>query len=56
MVWNENYPNGRVDDSTRDMINMDQAGVKIEATHPKYAKGFFWERSHFDGSYNRDKN
>jgi len=55
MFWNENYPNDRANVSTRDMIDMDQAGMKIEATNPKYAKGVSWERSHFDGSYNRDK-
>ena len=44
--WNENYPNGRADVSTRNMVDMDQAGMKTEAINPKYAKGVSWERSH----------
>ena len=28
--WTANYPHGRADVSTRDMIDMDQAGMKID--------------------------
>ena len=53
--WHEIYPHGRADVLTSDMIDMDQAGMKIEASNPRYGKTVLWQRSHFDGSYNRDK-
>ena len=55
LFWNENYPLGRADVLTRDMIDMDECGLKIEATNPRYGKSVTWERCHTDGSYNRDK-
>ena len=38
MFWDWTYPNGRADVSTRDMIDMDQAGMKIEALNPRFGK------------------
>ncbi len=55
MFWDLNYPHGRADVSTRDMIDMDQAGMKIEATNPHYGKVVLWERCHIDGAYNRNR-
>ena len=55
MFWDWTYPNGRVDVSTRDMIDMDQAGMKIEASNPRFGKAVSWQRCHLDGSYNRDR-
>ena len=53
--WTANYPHGRANVSTRDMIDMDQAGMKIEATNPQFGKTVSWERCHFDGAYNRER-
>ena len=53
--WTMPYPFGRADVRTQDMIDMDQCGMKIEATNPHYGKSLSWERCHFEGSYNRDK-
>jgi len=55
MFWDWNYPHGRANVRTRDMIDMDQAGMKIEATNPHFGKTVSWERCHFDGAYNRDR-
>ena len=53
--WHSNYPHGRADVNTRDMIDMDQAGMKIEGSNPNFGKTVSWERCHFDGAYNRDR-
>ena len=37
------------------MVDMDQAGMKTEASNPRYGKTVSWQRCHFEGSYNRDK-
>ena len=36
-------------------IDMDQAGMKIEATNPHFGKTVSWERCHFEVAYNRDR-
>lgn len=54
MFWNLPYPLGCADVSTRDMIDMDQAGLKIEASNPHFGKTVSCERCHFEGAYNRD--
>lgn len=53
--WTNNYPFGRADIRTRDMIDMDEAGFKIEATNPSWGKSVSWSRCHTDGSYNRER-
>ena len=53
--WKGYYPHGCANVLTSNMINMDQAGIKIEASNPKFGKAVSWQRSHFDGSYNWDK-
>ena len=53
--WRKNYPLGRADVLTKDMIDMDQAGMKIEASNPNFGKCVSWERCHFDGAYNREQ-
>jgi len=55
MFWDWNYPKGRVDVSTHDMINMDQAGMKIEASDPCFGKAVSWQRCHVYRAYNRDR-
>jgi hypothetical protein len=37
------------------MIDIDECGLKIEATNPKYGKCVSWERCWNDGAYNRDR-
>ena len=49
--WHSNYPEGRADVSTRDIIDTDQAGMKIEESNPNFGKTVSWERCHFDGLY-----
>lgn len=53
--WNSNYPVGRANVRTRDMIDMDEAGFKIESTNPKFGKTVSWLRCYLEGEYNRDK-
>lgn len=53
--WTLNYPFGRNNIRTRDMIDMDEAGFKIEATNPCYGKSVSWSRCHTEGAYNRDR-
>lgn len=55
MFWDWGYPFGRADVSTRDMIDMDEAGFKIEASNPNFGKAASFERCHIEGAYNRDK-
>lgn len=55
VFWTRNYPMGRANVRTIDMIDMDEAGMKIEATNPKFGKCVSWERCHTEGAYNRDK-
>ena len=37
------------------MIDMDQAGMKIEASNPHFGKTVSRERCHFEGAYNCDR-
>jgi len=55
MFWTWNYPFGRADVNTSDMIDMDECGLKIEASNPSFGKCVSWERCHFDGAYNRER-
>ena len=41
--WHFNYPHGRDDVSTRDMLDMDQAGMKLEGSNKKFGKTVLWE-------------
>lgn len=53
--WNQPYPFGATNVRTRDMIDMDQAGFKIEATNRKFGKVVSWERCYIEGQYLRDE-
>lgn len=55
LFWTANYPLGRADVRTQDMIDIDECGLKIEATNPRYGKCVSWERCWNDGEYNRDR-
>jgi hypothetical protein len=37
------------------MIDVDECGLKIDASNPNFGKCVSWERCHFDGAYNREK-
>ncbi len=54
LFWRANYPHGREDVRTRDMIDMDEAGFKVEASNPKFGKVVSWLRCYLEGQYNRD--
>jgi len=54
MFWYDNYPFGRANIRTSDMIDMDQAGFKIESTNPGFGKTVSWLRCDDAGQYNRD--
>ena len=53
--WNANYPFGRANIRTKDMIDMDEAGFKIEATNYGRGKSVSWSRCHTEGAYNRER-
>ena len=55
LFWTANYPLGRANISTRDMIDIDECGLKSEATNPKYGKCVSFERCWNDGAYDREK-
>ena len=55
MFWNRDYPFGRANIRTRDKIDMDQAGFKIEATNPSFGKTVSWLRCDDKGQYNHDR-
>jgi hypothetical protein len=55
VFWNHNYPLGRADVQTQDMIDVDEAGFKIESTNPSFGKTVSWLRCYLEGEYNRDK-
>ncbi len=40
---------------TQDMINVDEAGFKIETTNPRFGKTVLWLLCYLEGEYNRDK-
>jgi hypothetical protein len=37
------------------MIDVDEAGFKIESTNPSFGKTVSWLRCYLEGEYNRDK-
>lgn len=53
--WTMNYPFGRANIRTCDMIDMDEAGFKIESTNTKFGKAVSWLRVWTEGQYLRDK-
>lgn len=55
LFWTANYPLGRADIRTQDMIDIDECGMKIEATNPRFGKCVSWERCWIQGAYNRDR-
>ncbi len=55
MVWLRNYPFGRADINTSDMIDMDACGLKIENSNSLCGKCVSWERCHFEGAYNQER-
>jgi hypothetical protein len=55
LFWTANYLLGRANVSTRDMIDIDECGMKIEATNPRFGKCVSWERCWIEGAYNRDR-
>jgi hypothetical protein len=42
VFWNHNYPLGWADVQTQDMIDVDEAGLKIESTNPSFGKTVSW--------------
>jgi len=42
VFWNHNYPLGRADIQTQDIIDVDKAGFKIESTNPCFGKTGLW--------------
>ena len=40
---------------TQDMIDLDEAGFKIESTNPNFGKTVTWMRCYLVGEYNREK-
>jgi hypothetical protein len=55
VFWNHNYPFGRADVRTQDIIDVDEAGFKIESTNPSFGKTVSWSRCYLEGEYNRDR-
>ena len=55
VFWNHNYPLGRAEVHMQDMIDVDEAGFKIESTNPSFGKTVSWLRCYLVGEYNRDK-
>ncbi len=55
MFWDWDYPFGRANVHTRDMIDVDESGMKIEASNHKFGKAVSFHRCHIDGAYNRDR-
>ena len=55
MFWLWNYPVGRADVATSDVIDMDECGLKIEKSNPSFGKCVSWEGCHFEGAYNRER-
>ena len=51
MFFNDNYPFGRANVRTQDMIDLDEAGFKIECTNPKFGKMVTWSRCYLEGEY-----
>ncbi len=39
----------------QDMIDVNEAGFKIESTNPNFGKTVSWLRCYLEGEYNRDK-
>ena len=44
VFWNQNNPLGWADVQTQDMIDVDEAGFKIESTNPSFGKTVSWLR------------
>ena len=55
MYWLWNYPFGKVDVATSDMIDMYECGFKIETSNLSFGKCVLWERCHFEGAYNQER-
>ncbi len=55
VFWNQNYPLGRADVRTQDMIDVDEAGFKIEHTNPNFGKTVSWLQCYLKGEYNHNK-
>lgn len=55
MFWNLPYPLGWANIRTKDMIDMDKAGFKVEASNPKFGKTVLWQCCYLEGEYNCDK-
>ena len=46
---------GRANVHTHDMIDVDESGMKIEASNPHFGKTVSFHRCHIDGAYNRER-
>ncbi len=55
VFWNQNYPLGQADVRTQDMIDIDEAGFKIEHTNPNLGKTVSWLQCYLEGEYNHNK-
>jgi hypothetical protein len=53
--WTFNNPFGRANVRTKDMIDVDEAGFKIENTNPSFCKTVPWLCCYLEGEYNQDK-
>jgi hypothetical protein len=49
IFWNQNYPLSQADVWTQDMIDIDEARIKIEHTNPNFGKTVLW----FDATLRR---
>jgi hypothetical protein len=55
VFWNQNYPLGRSNVWTQDMVDINEAGFKIEHTNPDFGKTMLWLRCYLKGEYNCNK-
>jgi hypothetical protein len=53
--WTFNYAFGRANVRVQDMIDVDEAGFKIENTNPSFGKTVLWLHCYLEGEYNWEK-
>jgi hypothetical protein len=53
--WTFNHPFGRANVRTQDMIDVKEAGFKIENANLSFGKTVLWLHCYLEGEYNRDK-
>ena len=55
LFWNRNYPIGRADINSEDMIDLDEAGIFLETCNRKHGKGYIGCRIREEGPYNHSE-